>query len=177
MSGTNKKPAKVLTVDDHIKAAIKSATTSRALIQTAAVETLRHAEKHGDYSKADALVNGLPASVRKDSLVAWFGKFGGLSISDNGFMGWKGAEYVRENFQAAKDTPWDSVKKAPDPWKGFDLKAELSRVLAKANTEMKKHAGDVDLRVDPDMLAALAALTGATRPNVDTPALEGSPRV
>lgn len=168
--------AKQTTVDDHIKSAIKAAVSSRKLIQTAAVEILRHAEKCGDWTKANVLVSGLPNSVRKDSLVAWFVKFGGLrttiSVEDaenpdvtldelmEGFQGWSGAEYIREHFQEAQDVYWDTVKKPSDPWKGFDLKAEIARLVAKANKEAKAHKGEAELKIDADTLAALAVLAG-----------------
>ena len=176
MTTKTKSPAKTISVDDHIKAAIKAAVSSRKLIQTAAVEVLRHAERCGDWTKANVLVSGLPSSIRKDSLVEWFVKFGGLSTKISaedaanpdvtldelmeGFHGWSGADFIREHFKEAQDTMWDTVKKPSNPWKGFDLKAEIARLVAKANKEAKQHKGDAELKIDAETLAALAVLAG-----------------
>ena len=64
-------------VDASMSRAITSTTKAREHIQHAAVSILIHVAKSGDYRKAITLVEGLgDGTVRADSLVAYFAKFG-----------------------------------------------------------------------------------------------------
>lgn len=152
------------TVDTAINAAIKATGASKRLIQEACIAILIHAEKHGDWSKANTLVEGLPDSIRKDSLVQWFIKFGGLETSAANFVSWQGADYIRSNFQEAKETYWDDVKKPNNPWKGFNLDDEIKRLIDKANKELKAHRDSPDLKIDSEKLKSLAILVGQLNP-------------
>lgn len=137
-------------VDVLIDSAIKSAKTMKMKVQVAAVAILQHAEKHGDYSKANVLVDGLGHGVKADSLVAWFVKFGGLIVDEEGkgFGGWKGSEYIKEQFTKAKANAWYDEKKG-NAWAGFNLLDELAKVVKKEENARKKvkaanDAGDAD---------------------------------
>lgn len=130
---------KAWSVDKAIEEAIVSLKTMRQRVQIAAVAVLMHAEKHGDYSKAQVLVEGLGNGINKASLQKWFVDFGGLAIDEESgnFSGWKGKEYIREQFENAKTTAWWEMKQAP-AYKGFDLKAELGKVVERAEKALDK---------------------------------------
>lgn len=160
MTDVNKK---VVSVDAAIEAAISATSKSRNAIQAACISIAMHAEKTGDWTKANTLVNGLADSIRKDSLIAWFIKYVGLEIgkSDDGkFTAWTGADHIRNNFTEAKETMWDMCKPASNPWKGFDLKEQVAALVSRANQQAKKHKDAAGLNIDPALLAELAKLAG-----------------
>lgn len=143
LSGKNAK-----TVDQLIQAAITSANTMRAKVQVAAVAVLIHAEKHGDYTKANDLVNGLGDGVNGAALVEWFCKFGGLKVDtetpENGFTGWNGKEHIRANFSSAKAEMWWNLKKS-SPWAGFnDIEAAKKVLTGYSNALKKVRAAEVE---------------------------------
>lgn len=165
-------------VDHVIETAIKSAKTMREKVQIAGVAILMHAEKHGDYSKAGVLVDGLGNGVNGAALVAWLIKFGGLEVGKvevdgkkvDGFVGWKGKQHIRDNFAEAKAVAWWDFKQA-SPYKGFNLKDALTATIkqakaAQAKIDDAKAEGDDDLAkmlsevvdVDGDLLASLQKL-------------------
>jgi len=121
--------------------AIKSAQTMRNLVQQASIAILHHAFKCGDYTEANYLVEGLGHGVKRDSLVEFFVKFGGLKIDEDAqaFSGWQGKDYIKANFEDAKEQMWWDLKKA-NPFKGFDMEAELVKLMKRAtkvNTDME----------------------------------------
>ena len=122
-------------VDVYINAAHRSYKKAREIVQVAAVAVLRHAEEHGDWTKASTLVDGLEGMNRK-SLVDWFKKFGGLTTDSKGFTGFKGAKFIRENFDAAKSNAWWGVS-MDNPYAGYDLVKDLAMVVTRANNALK----------------------------------------
>lgn len=151
-----------------IDVAVASVHKGRLDVQKAAVLILMHAEKYGDYTKANDLVNALGSSVNAAALVEWFVKFGGLTVDAEArcFAGWSGKDYIRAEFQKAKATPWWTLKQ-PNPWAGFDLNAELQRVLRAYKraqdkaAESDEDAAKVQLAVDLDVAAQLKMLMEA----------------
>lgn len=116
-----------------IATAIESAHTMKANVQLASVAVLHHAYQHGDYTFANELINGLGHGVKRDSLVEWFAKFGGLTVGENsqeGFTGWSGKAHIKDNFEQAKATMWYELKKA-NPFEGYSLEDELRKVMKK----------------------------------------------
>jgi hypothetical protein len=126
-------------LDFLIQDAIGSAKTMRIKVQCAAVAILIHLEKSGDYRKANDLVTGLGHGVNSTALVDWFVTYGGLTIDEAGtaFDGWSGSEYIKERFQGAKAKAWYSFKKV-NPYKGFDLMAQLEALVKKASNAQEK---------------------------------------
>lgn len=120
--------------------AIKSVQKARVLVQIAAVATIMHAHKHGDWTYAQKLVDGLGNTVNGAALVEWFKLYGGLSTDDNGFIGWSGKDYIEQRFEEAKATMWWSLK-VKSPFKGFDLEAALQKVIRDHNAMKEKVAG------------------------------------
>lgn len=152
-------------VDKAIEHAVGTVKKGRIAVQQAAVLILLHAYKHGDYRKATALVNALGNSVNGKALVAWFEAYGGLQVDEESgeFSGWLGKDFIKDQFEAAKATPWWTLKQV-NPWKGFDLNKELQRVLdgyGKAVSKVEKGNGTADMvstKVDPAVKAQLEAL-------------------
>lgn len=161
-------------VDTLIDNAVAASHNAGDLIQTAAVACLIHAVAHGDWTKCQTLTNRLASALskgmRSQSLVAWFVKYGGLLTSDSldtdktgeGFVDWRGADFIRENFEAAKSEKWFDAKKAADPFKGFDLQAGIANLIRQAEKAAKKATATPDaaasVKIDAATLAALKAL-------------------
>lgn len=117
--------------------AIKSVQKARVLVQIAAVATIMHAHKHGDWTYAQKLVDGLGNTVNGDALVEWFKLYGGLETNDEGFIGWSGKDYIEQNFEKAKAKMWWTLK-VKSPFKGFDLEAALQKVIKDHNAMKEK---------------------------------------
>ena len=126
-------------LDRQIVLAIESANTMKNRVQVAAVSILNHAFLHGDYTRAAVLVDGLGAGINGTALVEFFVKFGGLVVDaeEGGFSGWKGNEYIKENFDAAKAQPWFELKPV-SPWAGYNLEDELTKLINKHTSMLKK---------------------------------------
>jgi len=139
-------------LDNQVEKAIQSVTTMRETIQNVLVSIAFHAYKHGDYTRANTLIDGVGNSVNQKALVEWFVRFGGLVINEESksFEGWKGAEFIKENIEKAKETMWYDLKQQA-PFKGFDLDEELAKLLKKA----EKMAQEVEANEDESRVAAI----------------------
>jgi hypothetical protein len=150
-------------VDSLIASAIRAQGRANTAIQIAAVAILAHAAKHGDYSKASILVDGLQGAFRA-SLVEWFVKFGGLVVEAGKFAGWSGADHIRANYSTARETAWFEVKKEA-PYKGFDLEAEVRGLLDRANKATQRAAKDPSIadkvRVPSELVVRLREVVAA----------------
>lgn len=120
--------------------AVKSVQNARVSVQKAAVATIYHAFKHGDWTYAGKLVDALGNTVNGKALIEWFKLYGGLKTDDTGFIGWSGKEYIEANFEKAKAGMWWELK-ASNPFKGFNLEAALQRVIKEANATKEKVVG------------------------------------
>ena len=77
-------------------------------------------------------------------MVEWFKDFGGLTVKGDKFTGWKGAEFIRNNFKStakhkngiAKDTMYWEYK-APNIWAGQDDLKAAKAMIAKHNIASK----------------------------------------
>jgi len=155
-----------------IDAAISSARTMQTKVQLALVAILYHAYKHGDYTAANRLVNELSTGIKKTALVEFFEKYGGLIVDETdaklGFTGWKGADYIKSNFDAAKECMWWTLK--PEPaFKAGNNEEAMKRVIdtIKKNKAQKQallangdedKASQVMLDISSDTMRALMAL-------------------
>ncbi len=152
-------------VDKAIADAVAKVKGGRVSVQKAAVQVLVHAYHHGDYSKAQALVEALGNGINGRALVEWFCQFGGLRINESGFCGWRGAQHIADNLIAAKAQPWWMCKQQ-NPWGGFDLQSQLERLLKQAQKAVDRAAGDPDLAdkvqlsVDADIKQRILNLLG-----------------
>lgn len=149
-------------LDKAIAKVIKASTSLQADIQKVAIQIVAHAYKHGDYTRANTLVTGLGDGVRKVALVEWFNKCG-MVVEDgaNEFTGFN-KKYAEKHFDEMKGTNWWTLK-PQRPFAGFDLMAEIARIVKKAD----KVQGDATLTdeekaqvlIDADALSALRNMT------------------
>lgn len=129
--------------------AVKAVQSARAKVQIALVATMLHIGKHGDYTVANRLVEGLGNTVNGKAIVEWFVRFCGLSVADDasGFDGIvnKHADYIRNKLEDAKATMWWELKPA-NPFKGWSLDDALQAVIKqhKAAQEKLKGLSDED---------------------------------
>jgi len=156
-----------LTVDQAIEKAILSVSHGQKLVQVAAVKIIIHTAKHGDYTKAQVLIDGLGEGIRKDSLVEWF-KLYGLTADDKGFTGFDKVQVKDiDNLNKAKDVMWWTVKRAANPFKGFNLVEQLEK-LDKQATKMQAAAESMEdeeaakIVIDLDMQRAIRLIANGT---------------
>ncbi|CCI88385.2 hypothetical protein BN110_015 [Yersinia phage phiR8-01] len=128
------------TSEELNKAIDKVVTDAKSLqsrIQVVAWGILCHAVKHGDYTGAQRLVSELPEGIRRKMLVKWFVKAGmEVSEKDAMFVGFN-PEFCRDNADAIKARMWWEGK--PERiFEGFDINAEIDRLIKKAQKAMKQ---------------------------------------
>lgn len=132
--------------------AVRLVNRGRDALQIAAVATLIHAAKHGDWTHANRLVHAMPQGVNIAALVEWFVKFGGLTIGkaadENGkevkqFVSWQGAKYIEAALNDAKATMWWTFKQQK-AFEGFDADAALKAYIKKVNTIRQSMEGMSD---------------------------------
>lgn len=146
--------------------AVKSVATARTRIQMAAVGVLYHAYKHGDYTAANDLVQGLGNTVNGKALVEFFVRFGGLKINAEGkaFDGWQGKDFIEGQFDEAKSQMWWELKQQ-SAFKGFDIEEALQRIIKQHKATQEKIVGltpedqaKVNLKVSEATMTQLFAL-------------------
>lgn len=153
---------------------VADAKTLQARIQVVAWGILCHAVKHGDWTCAQRLVDELPEGIRRKMLVEWFVKAGmEVSEKDSKFIGFD-AQKCRDNADAIKARMWWEGK-PENPFKGFDLKVELERILKKAEKASKKAAAEPktdaegnprevpEVKLDDEMMKAIRAFVGGSK--------------
>jgi hypothetical protein len=152
-----------------VQRTITTANTLRKQVQETAVAIIAHAEAHGDYTQANVLVNGLGEGINGRALVEWFAKYGGLVVDEDqgAFVGWQGKDYIRENFSAAKENMWWTLK-PQNPWAGLKLEDALQSVITKHDNALKKanklnlsdedRARLIDDNVRPETIEAICRL-------------------
>lgn len=123
--------------------AIKSAHKARNAIQVALVATMIHIGKHGDWTGAARLVDGLGNTVNGRAIVEWFVQFCGLTLAEDG-SGFDGiekghAERIRKELDKAKAKMWWELKPA-NPYKGFNADEALQQFIEKHKKAQAKMA-------------------------------------
>lgn len=113
--------------------------------------------------RVNSLLDDMPKGVRSNAIKAWVEKFLGFAIIEEGdnkgqFHANK-AKGANVDTQAAKNARWWEFKPEPE-YKGFNLNAEIMRVIAMA--EKANKIDDANKRekidVDQEQLNALRAL-------------------
>jgi hypothetical protein len=122
--------------------AIRAASKAREAVQVAAVAILIHAGKHGDWTKANVLVEGLGNTINGQALVAWFITFGGLQVNTEGtaFGSWAGAEHIKNNLDAAKGKMWWELRKQ-NAFAGYNATDTIMKFVRHHKELQKKIAG------------------------------------
>ena len=161
----------VMTSAELDKAIVKVCDASKTLqddIHEVAVAIMLHTYNHGDYTKAQMLVDGLGKGIRAKGLVAWFDKAGLKVDEQKGFKGFNKA-VMEKNWDYCKKNRWYSMK-PENPFAGFDFDAEVKRLLAKAEKAIAKDAETPEdgraegykMAVTAEQISALRKLSGAT---------------
>ncbi|MNU58853.1 hypothetical protein D3C71_480000 [compost metagenome] len=126
--------AKDVTELEAIQAsAVKAVGQARVKVQIAAVATLQHAAKHGDWTFAGKLVTALGNTVNGKALIEFFKVYGGLKTDETGFIGWSGAKFIEDKFQEAKAKMWWELK-VSNPFAGWSLEDRLQQILKEHKT-------------------------------------------
>lgn len=154
---------------DELAARIKGVCDTSATLQddihAVAVDIMLHVYEHADITFPQALVDGLGMGIRRVALVEWF-KMAGMKVSatEGKFNGFNREKMV-DKWEFVKANKWYTMK--PErPFAGFDLQAELERLLAKAEKASAKNAStpedqraeDYKFNLDAAKLAALRAM-------------------
>lgn len=108
-------------------------------IHDVAVAIMLHAYNHADFTRAQQLVDGLGKGVRRAALVEWFTQ-AGLKVSEKEqkFNGFNKAK-MADKWEKCKATPWYNLK-PENPFAGFDLDAEIAKLLKRAQKAMDTNA-------------------------------------
>ena len=144
-----------------IDKAIASAVTMKKKVQIAAIGLLIIAGKAKDKAQRDKcielanyLVNQLGDGIRGKGLVAFLSTYGfkvDAIEPKNGFNSVMSEKFIREHFAEAKATYWWTL--APDaPFKPWDFKVELKRLLDRADKMGKDEEHKKDINIDTDLL-------------------------
>lgn len=121
-------------------------------IHVVGVSCMYHADKHGDVTLMQALINALGKSQRRNAVIAWAIAFGKFAVSEDG----KNVAYdktAKTDLAGAEGmSPWEFT---PEPvFQAWDMEAELAKFMKKAS----KAAEDSRNKVDPAKLEALAKI-------------------
>lgn len=159
----------VKALDAAIAGVIDDSMKLQDRIHEVAVAIMLHCYKHNEFARAQTLVDGLGKGVRRTALVEWF-KMAGLKVSQENqqFNGFNKARML-DKWGKCLAEPWHTMK-PENPFAGFDLDAELARLIAKAEKAMKKDADTPEearaegytMKLDTEKLATLRKLAGVT---------------
>tara|TARA_R110000851_G_scaffold225926_1_gene378698 strand:+ start:1669 stop:2175 length:507 start_codon:yes stop_codon:yes gene_type:complete len=146
-----------------IDSATLSAKTMQTKVQIALVAIIKHTIDHNDYSGFNKLVNDMPNGVNTKAIVEYITVMTGLQVDEAGkcFIGKVDKKLMTEKFQDAKSIMWHSFK-PQTPFAGFDLNAEIAKLIKKCETMGKKEGDDKDkVTVDVAQLQALVKVVKA----------------
>lgn len=146
--------------------AVKSINSARVSIQVALVATVLHIAKHGNYTVAQRLVDGLGNSVNGVAVVEWFKRFGKLSTSDEGFNGIANdfSKLIAASLEEAKAKMWWELKPI-NAFKGYNAEAALQQFIkthksftAKLMTMPLEDQAKVDVSINDATIKQVLAL-------------------
>ena len=140
-----------------IDSATLSAKTMQTKVQIALVAIIKHTIDHADYTGFNKLVNDMPNGVNVKAIVEYVTVMTGLQVDEAGkcFIGKVDKALMTEKFQDAKSTMWFTFK-PQTPFAGFDLNAEIAKLIKKCETMGKKEGDEKDMvTVDATQLQAL----------------------
>lgn len=138
-------------IDVAIKSIASRGKTLERDIHVAAVSCLNHADKHGDVTLAQKLVDAVPSLVRKNALRDWFMAHGKFSY-DMTEKTLKHNSKGKTQLQVAIDTPFWEFKPEAE-YKPLDLQAAILQLVKRA-----EHAIEKGEKLPADKLEALRKL-------------------
>jgi hypothetical protein len=123
----------------NINRAIDAVTTSGKKLQVElhriALSCLQHADKHGDITLMQRLIEGVPAFGRKNALKTWAIHFGKFKLSEDGTLQY--AKSAKTDLMAAMALPFWEFTPEPE-LRPFDLAKSLDRIIAEYNRHKAK---------------------------------------
>lgn len=134
-----------------------------ALVQRAAVQCVAQSILHGNTTPANALYEALPKGSRRDSLVAWFEKYGNFAWMKGErklayFKAKSAADWTDEYAAEVAASMWTTGTKPAEPKSVYDMEEEVSKFLDR----MGKLAGDSTKNVKhKDLLDSLKKVYAA----------------
>lgn len=152
-----------------IEAGCRAIQSGKKKLNDGLLNVLRHIEEHGDWTVANTVIDTIKShdgnmTFEAACTVKWLVKFGGLTHEDGAFIGWKGKDFIRDNFREAKANPYWNEIKIQNPFE-FDLQDKLNALLKSVNNAKKKQRkaellGDdsVVVNIDENLLEALKAV-------------------
>ena len=150
------------TVVTSMTAATTSFATARDAVQVALQNIVQHAHDHGDKSLAITLapdwINGM-TGANGAALVEYLVRFCALKVKGKGFVPDRDATV---DVAGATSTKWWELK-PQNAFAGFDLAAELGKLIAKGEKAQTKGdmLGEGDkITIDPNAMDALRRLQG-----------------
>lgn len=154
-------------VEAAVLKGIESAKTMKQRVQYAAVALMIGSTFDAERALvlANTLANELGAGVKAEGLVKFMVDKAGFRLDAEGkaFESVKGEQWIRDNLEAAKATPWWTYAPAT-PFKGFQLNEELRNIIKKAKsaitTAEKDEKKAAKISVDVEMIRVLEALVG-----------------
>ena len=151
----------LVNVDKCITDAHESWQSTQKKIQIAVVSVIMHIKEHGDYRKANTLVNGLKGINQAGVVEAFVMQGGQVSEEEKGFSAW---DVSKIDIKTAKATMWWDLK-PQNPWKGYNLKDALLKVVSDSSKASKRVFKDADLAdvvdIDEELLQGLKDLLAA----------------
>jgi hypothetical protein len=148
----------LLTTKTAILAAISDiSVTGKKLDQmiwVAAVSVTAHAEKHGDVTLANTLVEAMPKGSRVNALLGFLEAFGKFTYDEeNKKLGFDKSKTT--DIDGAQAQSWTAFKPEP-PYQGMNLEVALAALIKKANDRIDSDNEADD--IDSDRLQELAAI-------------------
>ena len=109
----------------------RTAETLRERVQRTGILIMLHAINHGDWTKANDLVNALGDGVNGKALESWLKDNLGLEIDSENkcFANWKGREHVIARLDIAKKVKWFQHK-TQKAFEGWNLETEMAKAIA-----------------------------------------------
>lgn len=173
------------TIDKNIKTITTNAAKLNRLIHDTGMMIMRHAQEHGDCTRALTLVRAMPASMRRTMLVAWFDKYSPIRVllsdknSDRvGILKKDAKNYVEWNLEGAEAEPFYEIAEATPEKPALDFEALLAMVQRLAKQIDKKVEEGAVLDKDVESAKALArAVSGLKVSRVSaTPVNDAEPK-
>lgn len=152
----------VKTLDAAIATCHANFASVKNEIQDVLIGIVSHAagKGNGNVSRAKVLIDGFGDGLNAGALVEWFAIVG-IMFDDEGTVSLNKKLLNSDNFTKAKNTKWFDLKKQ-NPYKGFDLKEQLIKLLKQAETASHKDGDDAKLvSIDADLLKKVEALVPA----------------
>ena len=143
----------------------------QTLMHKTACSVLQHYGKNKDTRVVHAFINAIPESVRRNALLAWFNKFGAMSITEDTENKTFVVLHVKDKKTLLGDAMakpfWKFVAKEGAPYEPLDFNKYIDQQIAKIMKDLEKVPAQKNEDPRRMLLAALQdAKNKATAPAV-----------